>query len=371
MAAAKGSTLTFAGKEPKTFKFKTNKERRRLIFNTYNWYNVSNTYKDSAIMLQNWLLENDRKDEYKLVKALPAFAIPNAVGWLVRMNSNGFELQKEELDQINETISYALEKHKKVINKVEVPAESTTVTIQDRMREKADDCAIEIEHIFDEYIQSNAPAKHSFSPINILKVANILPQHVNNIIEHWNETKIEISAAYTGSDPDLIEGYDVYTKIQLRNMIKFIDLIIADLNSYIVFKKVTKTPRKRKPVSPEKQVRKLKYLQACEELNIKSIPPTKILNAKELFVYSTKKRKLHYYIADDSIGSVLLVKNNTIVGFDPTKSGMKTIRKPSEQISALMKASRPNTRKLFHDIKAVECRLTGRFAEDLLILKAF
>jgi hypothetical protein len=49
---------------------------------------------------------------------------------------------------------------------------------------------------------------------------------------------------------------------------------------------------------------------------------------------------------------------------------MKTLRKPVEQIKALM-GSKPAARKYFKEIKAVEAVPNGRFNADMVILKAF
>jgi len=66
-----------------------------------------------------------------------------------------------------------------------------------------------------------------------------------------------------------------------------------------------------------------------------------------------------------------MVKNNTIVGFDPTKSIQKTLRKPVDQMKEFMKSSKPNSRKFFANIKAVETKMSGRFADDIVILKVW
>jgi hypothetical protein len=49
---------------------------------------------------------------------------------------------------------------------------------------------------------------------------------------------------------------------------------------------------------------------------------------------------------------------------------MKTLRKPVEQIKALM-GSKPVARKYFKEIKAVEAVPNGRFNAEMIILKAF
>jgi hypothetical protein len=78
---------------------------------------------------------------------------------------------------------------------------------------------------------------------------------------------------------------------------------------------------------------------------------------------------MHHYIADE-YSKTLTVKGNTLIGFDPKQSEVKTLRKPAEQIKALT-GSKPAARKYFKDIKAVATTPNGRFNDSMIILKAF
>ena len=49
---------------------------------------------------------------------------------------------------------------------------------------------------------------------------------------------------------------------------------------------------------------------------------------------------------------------------------MKTLRTPETQLKEVM-GGRPAARKFFKDIKTVAAKPTGRFNEDMIILKAF
>ena len=75
-------------------------------------------------------------------------------------------------------------------------------------------------------------------------------------------------------------------------------------------------------------------------------------------------------VADSHVGS-FTVKNNSIIGFDTTESIQKTLRKPAEQIKALLAGGKPAARKVFKDIKATETKFNGRGTEDIVILKAW
>ena len=228
----------------------------------------------------------------------------------------------------------------------------------------------EVEGLVDAYIAAGCKANHKLSPINVLKAANILPAHAADEIKHWEDLKAEFTEAHRGKDADLVEAYSFLNKIQLRNLIKFCELIIADYHGYVAFKKATKKTRKRKVKSPVELVRKLKYLPEFKELGLTSVKPTEIVGAKEMFVYDTKKRKLMYFVADEH-ATVMTVRNNTIEGFDVVKTMQKTVRKPDQQLKEFMKVSKPNSRKFFQKMKSVEQKVSGRFNENVVILKVW
>jgi hypothetical protein len=152
-------------------------------------------------------------------------------------------------------------------------------------------------------------------------------------------------------------------------MIKFCETVINDCGAYVQIKKVERKPRAKKAVSPEKQASKFKYLKAFEELKLESEPSARLVGANEAWLYDTKKRKLIYVVADTHIGSIT-VKNNMILGFDAAASVQKTLRKPAEQIRALLAGGKPAARKYFKDIKATDTKFNGRGTENLIILRA-
>jgi hypothetical protein len=123
-------------------------------------------------------------------------------------------------------------------------------------------------------------------------------------------------------------------------------------------------------VSVEKQSSKIKFLKTFDELKLTSVHPGKLIGASEAWLYDTAKRKLWYLVADSHVG-VLGVKGATILGYDTSKSGVKTVRKPSEVIKKLMAAGKPAARKLFTEINSVQAQPNGRTNENLIILKVY
>jgi len=368
-----GSTAG-TGKEPTWDNFNET-HRQAEVIHAFNFYNYHFDHKTASLLVADYLLQNDRMDEHKKWAKVPAYGVKNAIGWYARMITMGYPATEQEIARVDDSIAYAIANiPEKLATSSAAVAEETAnkkANIQEVMLERANYLGGELEYLLDLYIDEGAKAKHKHSPIAIIKIANILPQHIPALVAHWEDTRTEFAQAHAGVIKDFNESYSDYTKIQLRNIVKFTDLVIADLNSYVTFKKSNRAAPKRRIKTPKQQVQKLKYSKEFKELELKSIKPEKILGAKEMFVYSPKKRKLHYYVADEAAGNALMVKNNTIVGFDASKTVMKTIRTPKKQIKEFMKATRPGTRKMFKGIRTVEAKVSGRFAEDLVILKVF
>lgn len=366
--SAKDKATSGTGIEPDWDDFDP-KKRGSDVISSFNFYNYHFDYKLAHNLVLDYLVQTKQMDKHNVWKKVPLRSIPNAIGWMARMICRGYPATDQQIAQVNTAIDYAITliPKKEVI---ELDPKKKTANVQEIMREKANLLGGELEYLLDTYIDAGVPVKHKISPIVKVKLSNILPQHVPDLVKHWEGTCAEFTKAYNG-DVDLDEGYAHFTKPQRRRLVKFAELVIADLNSYVTFKKTTKAKPKRRVKTPEQQVVKLKFARECKELKLKSVKPAKIIGAKEMYVYSPKKRKLHYYIADEQAGNALMVKNSTIVGFDPNKTAMKTIRKPEELLKKLMSASRPATRKMFDSINAVEAKLSGRFQSDFVILKVW
>jgi uncharacterized protein (DUF433 family) len=199
---------------------------------------------------------------------------------------------------------------------------------------------------------------------------NISPNMTGTLSAVWELRLTEFNEVLEGTDADLVEGYSHLTKIQLRNCVKFCETVINDCNSYVQLKKVERKPRAKKTISPEKTTRKFKFLKEFDELQLKSEPVTKLVNASEAWLYDTGKRRLIHVMADSHIGT-FTVKGSAIAGFDTLTTVQKTLRKPAEQIKAVIGGGKPAARKAFGEIKATETKFNGRGNENLIILWAW
>ena len=357
-------------------------ERVVTLSRSFTWYNRFYGKKDAKELLCQYLDHHNRKDEAKNLRKLHESEFLMTLCWLARMTMRGLELNEhEEMTLENEIsrLTQALAKPEVRQSATAGPAakEESPVAarpnIQDIMRDKAREAAGELEGMFDDFLTGGAKPSTKFKPMDEVAKKNVLPAHISMLTDVWKKKLKEFEELQEGKDKDLNQAYAHYSKVQVKAIIKFIETVIGDLNSYISVKKAAKAPRARKAIPVEKQVAKLKYLKefkdAPNKLELISVHPTKLHGASEAWVYDTAKRKLHHYIADEYSKS-FTVKGNTLLGFDTTASEIKTLRKPGEQIKEVM-GSKPAARKYFKDIKAVSATPNGRFNEHMLILKAW
>lgn len=338
--------------------------------------------KDCGTKVKEYIKKNFDKDVLTKVNRLPDWKVDMNSHWaatahLLEVNPDlvpdGY---KTGLVKWIETLALegaALTSKKEETEGEEKPKK--TVNIQEIMREKADEALSDIEALFDEFIDAKCPKDFSVNKkvVGALSSRNVLPQHMASAIKRYQRLLDEYLEVQGGKCDQLNEGYSNYNKMQVRYTIKFIEDVIAEMNGYISLKQAAKKPRAKKAVPVERVVAKLKHCKSFKDdalkLELTGLSPVKLHQCAEAWVYDTAKRKMHHYVADD-YSKCLMVKGNTIIGFDKKESGMKTLRKPVEQIKALM-GSKPAARKYFKEIKAVEAVPNGRFNNGMIILKAF
>jgi hypothetical protein len=196
----------------------------------------------------------------------------------------------------------------------------------------------------------------------------VAPALTREIKDVWQIRLEELTAVASGQDSQLVEGYSQFTKTQVKNLMKFVELVIADCDSYVQVKKTERAPRKKKPVSPERQAQRFPYLREFAELKLKSESAAKLVNATEAWLYDTAKRKLIHVMADSHVGS-FTVKGTSVIGFDAVQTTQKTLRKPAEQLKTVVGAAAAVARKAYKDIRTTEVKWSGRGNENMVILK--
>lgn len=328
---------------------------------TLSWYSQNKDLKDAQKYASDYF-----KKKFKLSVDSTIKSRPSTFGFICRIVTNGGILSEKDQTWFDDEV----EKIKQEAKTAKVVVEDTTkVTntpnIQDRIKEKASECIGELEGQVDDMILSlfkTVPAPYAV--MNTLQIKSV---HCKHIIEWAKKNRSFYDMLMNGDDKELRDAYSNFSKTYLKKFVSYFDQVILDCGKIGDAAAKTKKPRKRKIKTKDELVSKVKYCVEFDELKLKSINPTEILGATQLFVYNTKNRKLGVYHSEDASG--LSIKGNSITGFSETKSVQKTLRKPAEKIAEVMKAGKVALRTTFADIKAVESVLTGRLNADIILLR--
>ena len=360
----------YLGTEPKFDKQPSESEYQFAVIKALNWYNYFFTNKESKELLLQYLEHNGRDKDAKRFRKVSDSIVYPTTGFMAHMSLRGLTLSEQHKSGLDVEINRLMDTVAVDTTDEEKP---NRPNVQEIMRDRTLEAGGELEGYFDEFFTNGYPKDFESKVVEELSKRNILPQHVPMLVKAWQDRLDEYNELLKGKDKDLVEGYNNLGKTQIKNVIKYCEQIISDLNAYVSVKKTNKAPRAKKAVPPEKRVSKLKYLKTYKDtktkLELNSVNPVKLIGASEAWVYDTAKRKLHHFIAD-SYSKEFTVKGNLLLGFDTKESETKTLRKPETQIKEIM-GSKPAARKFFKDIKALATTPKGRFNENMIILKAF
>ena len=349
----------------------TPEERNAALSNRTYWYNYTQDKKTAKKWIVEWLDANKHKELAKGLSRVKDAWVPITCGWYARMSMVGLELTEHEKEFLVEKSRTAVANHQQSASEDEElnKDKPNRPNIQEIMIGKAHEAGADIDGLWDEYTLGDIKANQKPQIQQFLAERNILAQHVAILKDQWIRQKRELEDSVADIDADLSEGYGCYTKTQQKNMINYCAAIIAELDAYHQSKKAKVGVRRKKPQSPDKIVRKLKLLRRYDEFKLETVEPTRILKANELWVYNVKNRKLQYYVADE-YAKTFMVKGTSILGFDTNKSSQKTLRKPEEFLKQLRMAGKPDSRKLYDELKTTSTAVNGRFNENLIIIKA-
>ena len=240
------------------------------------------------------------------------------------------------------------------------------ISIQDRMRDQLAPLMEKFDVVVDQWMETKDVDIKTFDPYKIMLSSEIpvKPAHAKIIRDTYSIDYDEL----TLDDEQIKEAYSHNTKKQMDNLKALYEKIFSACDAITASGKVTRRSRKPRAINKDKLVSKMKYKEKDVELSLVSIHPLDILEAQELWVYNCKYKKLGKYVADEMIGT-LSVKGTTIVGFDPTKSVHKTLRKPSEVLSQFHKAGKVALRKFLDEINSKPAKLNGRINNETILLK--
>jgi hypothetical protein len=206
----------------------------------------------------------------------------------------------EDLDYYINTLSTTKEVIKVVVDKAPRPS------VRDYMQDKIAEVIGELEGVVDSFIKEDK----EFDLYTYLQ-ANSIPKPYCKDIDEWARKRgTEFTEVYKTTDKDIKDGYSNISRRQQANLVKMFGSFIVDLEKYTQFKKANRKPRVTKAKPPAVQVAKIKFKKEDTELGLKSVNPSEMVGASQVWVYNVKYKRLAAYRSDSVHG--IQVKGSTL-----------------------------------------------------------
>lgn len=286
---------------------------------------------------------------------------------------NDEDFLRKHLDPLIEEGKQAMKEDKRVAAKTgdDIPI----VSVKDRVREQCNTILEQVEDWLDSFIDNPRTFKvDSFNVKSHFEANNVTQAHARMIRERYVAWMEEVGSIVnakkkTDIDSQLREGYARYKDAELKRIYAALSEIVGSCDLIIDVAKANRKTRVKKAPSKEKLVARVKYCESDSKYNLASINPVEMIDAKEIWVFNVKTRKLGRYIAAED-AQVMTVKGAYIAGFDEEKSIQRNLRRPEEMLAEFKAAGKVKLRKFMDDLKTVEIKLNGKLNKDTVILKA-
>ena len=347
--------VKYLGEEP-DFKGKAPESE---IARAFNWYNVMSEESDVRDYINDFYNHLQDHDTVKKLKRVPANRLHLTSAWIFRMYMRGVSFDTEVLKRAHERIKSCLE-HASEEKKEDDTVVVDKPSIQERVKERVSDIIGSIEELID--------SEADIEMYEWLQKNQIPAAHAKKIADYYTPVRDEVAEAIEGHDPDLKEGYRRYTKVQMKAMLAKYDSIVNDASRYSGNVKKARAPRKKKVPSADKLLKVFKYQIESNEHKLKSITPSSILGAQELWTFNTKYNILTVFRSRGPAG--LSVNRTAIVGYDDNSSVSKRIgRKTEEYLKQALTGGKIIMRRLMDEISSEPAKLADRINENTVLLR--
>ena len=356
----------------------------------YTHYEVES--KEWLSVVKNYIKKHYDKKMVSSINKLPDWKIGGKSHWATA----AFLIDNDKADIVPEGHSKGLDRWIKELaeegaavveeKKAEEKTKKNVYTpsIQERIRDQALAACEEIEEWLDGFIKDKKKfdakgfdfvshfAKFKITQAHARKIKGLYTGELEEaqLIQKL-PTPGEINRIKDEKKKDLAqqlrEGYSHLTKADAKTYLTALELLHGACDVVIDAAKATRKPRAKKAPSKEKLIAKLKYLERDDKLQLVSVNPLEIIDAKEVWVYNVKTRKLGKYVADEH--ATIQVKGAGLQFYDEKSSIQKTLRKPDETLKEFKKAGKVALRKFMDNIKTTDIKLNGRLNSDTIILK--
>ena len=325
----------------------------------FNWYNVMSEESDVREYFSDFYKLMKDEATLKKLKRVPYMRLPLTSAWIFRLHMRGAEIDVDMVKRAHERVKACFE-HAEAEKKEEIEVKVEKPSIQDRIKDRVSDIIGSVEEMLD---KGEAIEMYEWLQKNQIPAA-----HAKKIAEYYLPVRDEVAEAIEGSDPDLKEGYRRYTKSELNKLLTKYSELVDDAQRYSDNVKKARAPRKKKAPSTEKLLKYFKYQLESNEHKLKSIVPTTIIGAQELWTFNTKYNVLTVFRARGPAG--LTINRTSIDGYDDTSSVSKRIgRKTEHYLKQVLTGGKIVLRRLMDDINSDPAKFADRINENTVLIR--
>lgn len=300
------------------------------------------SYNSDVAHSKAWAIEWAKKNMPYLVSHLSKQKDYNfgTYGFILRMVENGFVLDDFQLQKIkNKLIELAKVKEEQDFKALDTKRDTPTPV--NKLFE-------DFDYAVDDVLKGHQPRTLSFAGAD--------KKQRSEVLEKCQKMMRELE-----------EAPEYFRKEIVKPLKQFLTETVTQLSTVekaIKKQQVRKTVPKK--IVPSKMVSKLAYKKKDDELGLVSLKPELLVGAKQAIVYNTETRQMIYYKASNDVGFV--VTGTTLKNIDE-KSYLKKIRKPEEMARIIKGLTMAGLKKYLDGVASKELRCSGRFNENVIILK--
>lgn len=328
--------------------------------NAYYWFTYSCTQEDAKKFILEYLKENGRTKEHKVLSKVSELMFSMTVAAIARMLTMESKLSQKTLGFFEKKISEYVSRYDVETVEKNIPS------VFSRVENQVDSIISDIEEEVDKLYKDE---KHKFDLYDFLNKREVKSKQASMIAEFYQKYLVEYQHAVNKTDPDITEAYARFPKEKLKSYVAFFKTLVEDANKFsgVQKKTIVRKPRKAKQKSAEQIVSKLNYKPKDDNFKIASVNPEEVVGSQEVWVFNTKYRTLGVYKAKDLKG--IAVKGSTLENFVEEEAFSKTVRKPDLILKEVLESTKPRLKKIMPNIKAKPAPLTGRINKETVILR--
>lgn len=328
-----------------------NSDRSHMI-KGLNYYSYVHDIAKSREWALKWVKEQ-RPDLYPILIKAKDFDFENR-GFVCRMIERGFCLtEKQEMQHSNFFIHLA----EKIANIKNEPKSKLKIDTEEKVIvakpiNKINQCLLILDNAIEDMVEGK---KYEIRATNN-------KEELKQLLDHCNANLQEMR--------DNAEFYFPATLKKLRVLYgEYRDYATKGLAALTSNKTRMKAPVKATAINPVRMTKSVKYMKSYDALKLVSLPPTSIIGGKKLYAYDVVTRRLRSYVSNADAG--FMFSGTSLRNFDPVKSTAKTIRNPEAFFSRFKDGILiSELNRVFKELTTTEAACTGRFNENIILLKA-